>query len=373
MPSKILSDNFLDLALLANASVSSEQAAFPIENAYNKQRRSRVWRSAGYWEIVSGQDNLEFKDSIGGPTLTANIAIGEYSSDAAMFAAVKAAMEAVGANTYTLSRDTVTNKINIASDGSEFEIVGGTFSGVIGFSIFPKTGAQDYNADLLRIHTSEWVKWDFGISSNPDAFVLIGKRNKPINISPSATIRLQGNATDVWTNPEYNELLDYSDAIISKLKTDGAQGLHTQALRFWRLYIEDRFNPTGYVEIGALFLGDYFEPERGRIQFPFTGAYIDRSETTFSEGGQTFSNKREKSESFDVTWSAMTTEDKESIDSIFSRFGTSEPFFVAFDPLLSFSSSDGYYTRFVKFDQPPRYNLERPNFWNMTMSLREEL
>jgi hypothetical protein len=373
MPSRILSENYLQLDTLANNFVSSEQAAFPVLNAYNAQRRSKVWRSNGYWEITAANQTLTFKETGLASTLSALVAVDEYESTTTFLAALKAAMEAVSVDTFTCSVDTATKKIKIQSSGTDFQIVGGTLAPVIGFTTVPKTGALTYTADELRIHTSEWIKWDFGISSNPDAFVLIGKRNSPINISPSAVIKLQGNATDIWTAPEYEAVITYDDEIMAEFKVDGADGLADQAARFWRLLIEDTQNPNGFIEIGALFLGKYFEPTRGAIQFPFSGAYIDRSNVVFSEGGQTYSDVRQKSDSFDVTWSALTTAEKEAIDLIFAEQGISNAFFIAFDPKLAFSSRENYWTRFVKFESAPRYSLENPGFWTVSMSLREEL
>ena len=375
MASRIYSDNYLNLDYLANNYVSSEQAAFPVTNAYNSVRRSKVWRSNGFWDITSSNNTFTFKDAAAGGTLTASVVVDEYTSTTAMLAALKTAMEVVGAHTYTCTVDSSTKKIKIASSHTEFQIVsGGSMNSILGFTTHPKTGATNYLADELRIHTSEWIKWDFGLSTNPDVFVLIGKRNTPINISPRAVIKLQGNSTDVWTAPEFEETVTYNDEIMSLVKdatTD--DGLHTQALRYWRLSIEDKTNPNAFVEIGALFLGKYFEPTRGRIQFPFSGQYVDTSNNVFSEGGQTFSDNRQQSESFSVRWSALTTSEKEAIDVIFEEYGVSLPLFIAFDPALAFSSSTDYYTRFVKFTQPPSYSLEAPNFWTVTMDFREEL
>lgn len=372
MASRILNENYLQLDTLANSFVSSEQAAFPVLNVYNAQRRSKVWRSNGYWEITALNNTFTFKETGLASTLTATLPVANYTSTAAMLSALKTAMEDVSVDTFTCTVDSTTKKIRLQSSGSDFEIVsGGTLNDDLGFTTLPKTGVLNYLADELRIHSYEFIKWDFGISTNPGAFVLIGKRNAPIAISPSATIKLQGNSTDVWTSPEYEKTITYDDEIMAEFSD--ANELHTQALRYWRLYIEDKSNPNGFVEIGALFLGKYFEPTRGAIQFPFNGSYIDRSNVVFSEGGQTFSDIRQKSESFNVEWDALTTAEKEQIDLIFAEYGVSSPLFIAFDPMLAFSSRENYYTRFVKFEDSPRYTLSRPNFWSVSMSFREEL
>lgn len=380
MTVRILDDNFLDLDLLANATVSSEQTAFPDENLYNQQRRSKVYRSNGYWEITSSNNTLVFRET-NAINLTATITASNYSSDSALFAAIKSALEAVGASTYTISRDSTTNKIKFESDGAGgggiFELVwtsSTALAAVLGFDeTTDDTGALSYTADLLRIHTSEWILWDFGISTNPSAFVLIGARNQPIKITPNVTIKLQANETDVWTSPSYEQTITYDENVMFLFKGDTDDGLHTEALRFWRLEIIDNDNPEGFVEIGSAFLGDFYSPTRGRVQFPLTAAFVDRSATVFSEGGQTFSDIREKTERFNLSWFGITSTEREDIDLIFDEFGTSVPFFISLDPQASFSSASNKFLRYVKFAEAPQWSLLSPGNFAMNMQLREEL
>jgi hypothetical protein len=209
-----------------------------------------------------------------------------------------------------------------------------------------------------------------GISSNPKALAIIGPRNLPIKISPSAIITLQGNETNVWTSPSYEQELTYNDEVI--LLTSDA-GLHTEALRYWRLEIVDRDIPNYFFEIGSIYLGNFYTPTRGAVQFPLSSAPVDRSTTIFSESGQTFSDIREKAQTFDLDWSALTSPEMEELLEVFDDFGTSLPFFIQLDPIGVFSSSENYYTRYVKFESEPRYRLTSPNFFETSWNLREEL
>lgn len=377
--SRILDRNFLDLDVVSNATVSSAQAAFPVSNLYNAQRRSKVWRSNGYWEITSVNNTIVFRET-SLVNLTATIAEDEYTSDTTFFTAVKTALEDAGASTYTVERDTTTRKVKITSNGTGgggiFELIWGssTAGATLGYDTATSdTGTLIYLADEIRTGTSEWIKWDFGISTNPSALVLIGKRNLPIQLSATATVKLQGNGTDVWTDPEYEQTLTLDDRVISLFKAEDADGLHTEALRYWRVEILDLDNPNGYVELGSAFLGEYFEPTRGAVTFPFSGRYVDRSSTVFSEGGQTFSDIREKTEEFSLNWNGLTIEEKERIDEIFDAFGTSVPFFAQVDPTPAMATSANAYLRFVKFSNEPSYQLESPGNFNCSMDLREEL
>lgn len=377
--SRIMTTNYLDPDLVSNSYVSSEQTAFPVSNLYNAQRRSKVWRSNGFWEVTTSNNTIIFNESAG-VDLTATLTVDDYTSTTSFLAAVKTALDAAGVSTYTVSQDSTTKKIKIVSNG-----VGGTgiftikwtdpdsagFAALTGFDTSADdTGSLTYMADELKIHSSEWVKWDFGISTNPTSFILIGPRNSPIKISPTAVLKLQGNETNVWDDPSFETTLTYDDEVISLFNEDG---FHTEALRYWRLYIEDKSNGNGYVEIGSLFLGIYFQATRGAISFPLTGNYVDRSLTSFSEGGQTFSDVRQKTEILSFEWRLLTKSEKEEIDDIFNNNGISYPFFVQLDPDLAFSSRSAKYIRFVKFDSAPVYILETANNYTCQMVLREEL
>ncbi len=378
MAVRLLYDNFLSANLVSNQTESSEQSAFPVDNVFNFQRRSKVWRSNGYFEITSSNNGIVFRETTA-VDLTATVATGNYTSSSSLFTAIKTALEAAGASTYTIAADATTLKTKFTSDGGGgggiFEIdwthASSTIASVLGFNTSEEdTGALTYTADELKIHTNEWIKWDFGISTLPKAFCLIGARNSPIKITPSATIKLQGNETDEWSSPSTDLTLTYYDDVIYSISSTG---LWSEALRYARLYIEDTDNTAGYVEIGSLFLGDYFQATRGAVQFPFASQYVDRSITTFSEGGQSFSDIRDKAEIFTITWYGLTVAEKEEIDTMWLDQGTSNPFFVQFDPDTAFSSAGNNLIRYVKFREPPSYELVSPTNYSCQMVLREEI
>jgi hypothetical protein len=379
----ILDNNYVDSEKLANGYVSSANPSFPITNVYNKQRRSKVWRSAGYFNVTSSNNQIIFRETSAGPNLTATITEDEYTSIALMCTAIKTALEAVGDSTYTVTNSSSTNfKFRIVSNGSGgdgvFKLMctdaGFTASELLGFDDSEDlTGALTYNADILTISTGptgeEWIKWDLGISSLPSAFIMIGSRNRAIKISPSAVIKLQGNETDEWSAPSFEETLTYDDSVIYALSLTT---LHTEALRYWRVLIEDQ-NPLGYVEVGSVFLGTYFSPERGRAQFPLESRHIDKTEILISEGGQEYTDIREKTQEYSVKWSALTDEDKEYFENFFDQVGTGIPFFLAMDPESMFYSSANKSIKFVKFQSEPTWTLIAPNYYEMTMRFKEQL
>lgn len=376
---RYMTENFIDADIISNRVASSAQTSFPVTNIENKQRRSKVWRSNGYWNIQAGvNDTIIFRETTL-TNLTATIAFGEYTSATSFFAAIKTALEAVGASTYTITH-TNDYKIQISSNGAGgggiFELIttNASFNAddEIGYANTTDfTGSLTYQGDFLRIHGSEgeWIRWDMGLSSNPQTFILTGPRNRALKISPTATIKLQGNETNNWTSPSYEKTLTYDDSVIIETSTTG---LHTNSLRYWRLLINDQ-NPLGYIEIGALFLGNYISPLVGTAQFPFSSEYVDRTETLFSEGGQTFSEIREKTQSFGIRWSHLNYVAIEEFDDAFNEFGTGVPFFIHYDADTVFNSKTNKAVRYVKFQSPPRYALERPNFFTSDHTFLEQL
>lgn len=374
---RIYDTNFIDLDKISEQVASSENVSFPVINTNNKQRRSKVWRTDGYFEVTASNNEIVFEET-GSTPLTATITVGEYTSITAMVAAVKSALDTAGGSVYTVSNSTATGfKFRIASDGAGgggilnllWSDAGSTAASLLGFDTNDLTGALTYDADFLRINSGEFILWDMGISTIPTGFAMIGPRNSPIGVSPDSVIKLQGNITDTFTSPIFETTLTYNS---KSMLYENGDGISTQPLRYWRVLFEDQ-NPKGYIEIGAFLLGTHYNPTRGRVQFPLASSYVDRSTTVFSEGGQTFSDIKPKSQEFSVGWSAIQKLDVENLDILFDDFGTHTPFFVSMDAGAVFSTSSQRSLRFVKFSSPPSYQLISPDNFNVTMNFREEL
>lgn len=376
MSSYICAEDYLDSA---TRTVSSEDSVFTASNLYDQSIRGRVWRSAGFFEVTSANKTIIFRETVL-VDLTANIVEGTYDNLTSFLTAVKTALEAAGASTYTVTQNTSSKKIVITSDGlgggGVFQLrwtdVLSTAADLLGFSTAADDqGALTYTADTVRIHSYEWLKWDLGASSNPDIFIAIGKKNQAIKISNSATIRLQGNATDVWTSPSYDQALTYDENTIYKTKTIGQDGLHPSALRYWRLKITDRDNVNGYVELSNVYLGEYYSTTQGAITFPFTVTNLDFSSSTQFQSGAKSYTRRQRGEAFSFAWQALTTTEKEQFDTFARDLGESKPFYMVFDPNLYFGSSVNYNIRYVRFANPPAVTLEDANLWSSSWSLEE--
>lgn len=376
---KLCFNNYVDADILAYYEASSAQAAFPLLNAFNTQRRSKVWRSAGYFNVTSSNNTIIFRESVG-VDLTATITTGEYTSITAMCTAIKTALEAVGDSTYTVT--------NSASTGFKFQIVsngvggGGVFHWMVADAAFTAESILGFSnaasftdatltrlSDYTTINTGEWIMWDMGLITNPKAFILVGPRNEPLKISPSATIKLQANNADAWTSPPYEVTLTYADTAIYYIDTDG---IGDAPYRYWRLLIEDQ-NPLGYIEVGAFFLGNYFNPTRGRVQFPLSVTQIDESDIIVSEGGQTYSDVKQPTASYQLRWFGLNKADVEEFEDQFQAYGSNKPFFVVMDSDAAFTTTNSRRVLFAKIIGDPSWTLVSPDAFELSMQILEVL
>lgn len=354
----------------ATITTSSENATYPITNAYRFQRRGRVYRTQGNIEVTASNKTIKFTDS---GSWTATIAEGSYLVATTFLTAIKTAMEAVSPETYTVTY-TSEKKISIASTGSmvlQFSDVAFTAETILGFEgrVTNLSGAT-IESDFPIIHSSEWVKMDFGLPTNPQAFILFGKRNENLKYSESAVIKLQGNQTDNWTSPQFEETLSWNENVI---QTSNKLGLHTEPLRYWRFYVEDKQNEYGYLEFSNLFIGQAFIPERGCAQFGFLNRLRDLSVTAYSESGVSLTDIKPQHQEFSFEFSFLTKEDVDNFMFLFEVHGTGKPFPIIMDKNLVFSVNSQDMTKYVKMLSEPDIRLVSPDNFTVSINLREEL
>jgi hypothetical protein len=379
MTASFFSDqNFLTPDLVTSVTASSEQTNFYANNLYSSFQRTRVWRSAGYFNITSSNNVIIFRETAA-TDLTATISVDEYVSTTELAAAVKTALEDTGASTYTVIIDDLTGKWKITSNGlgggGIFELmwtdVLSTAATVLGFSTSSDdTGGLTYTGDVLSIHTSERLVWDLGVPSNPTSLFIFGDRNRAIQLSPSASIKIEANTTNNFSSPAFTETLAYDERVIYSFNDTG---IGDGNYRYWSLEIVDEDNSNGYVELGSVFLGSNLTPARGRIQFGFNTQDQDFADISRSLGGQIYGVSRSKNEVFQVNWRGCTNSDKELLKNHFKDKGTTVPFVAVIDPNEAATTEIENLMKMVKYASEPDYVIVSPNFWEISMVLEEAL
>lgn len=372
---KVLHSNYADSSYYATLSYSSQNAVMPVTNVLQGVRRTKVWRSSGYWEITSTNKTIIFQKTAG-VNLTANIAEGTYASDTAFFAAIKTAMDTIAAGpTFTVARDT-TGKIRLTSNGAGgtlFRLMctdaGFTAATTLGYSTAADlTGALFYSAAARVSHTREFIKIDLGSSASVKAFLMTGLRNTPLKISQNAVVKIMGNHTDTWGSPAFSQTLDYNANAMGVVSSSGLA-----TCRYWMLEIKDPYNVNGYVEISNIYLGDMVSFTRGAVQFPLRERLIDLSEVSFGRGGTSYSDEIQITGEYGFAWKHLTVTEKETLKAFSESVGVSRPFFMYFDPNGVFSSKALSMVKFAKFKELPGYELVRAGSWESDWQIREEL
>lgn len=381
MTTQILSRNYSNSELVAGLTASSEASGFPKENVTDFVRRTKVWRSGGHYRVVSGSNTIVFEETAATP-LTATITPGSYASFALLATEIKTQLEAEGGSTYTITQDTTTLKAKIASNGSGG---GGIFNinwtdatgigSILGYNTTVNdTGSLTYTADSLKISTGEFFIYDFGIPLNPDAIVVSWRQDEINSINETAVLSVKGNYTNNFDGSVgYSGQTNKTDFGFYLQKGSSNEGLATTAFRYWKLEIIDTDNPTGFIEIGSIFIGEFIDFVRGQVQFPFSSSWEDGSIKQTTDSGQIVSNQKYLTRVFDAEWFALTRSEKEEFDEFFQEVKTADPFYLMLDPNQVIGSTVEQNVIFVRFNSVPKWTMEFPGIFSVSASFREDI
>jgi len=217
--------------------------------------RSKYGANSGWgvFEITDTNKYIDFNE--GGGELTAILTTGTYDATS-LCTEIKTRMDAVGGLTYTITYSDTSNKFTIAGSGA-FTILwqSGTNSAnsvgdTIGYNVTADdTGGSSYPGDYPRIHSAAAVEIE---SYDQSAITTIGCALFGLNLlSAYQILKLQRYTGSAWEdigNFEYDST--NKRAIIFFTQKSASK---------YRVYIRDRENPLGYIQVGAFLLGDYQE------------------------------------------------------------------------------------------------------------------
>jgi len=231
----------------------------------------------GWFWIGTGNQKIDFNE--GGGALVATLATGSYDADT-LCTEIKSKMEAAGALTYTVTYSDTTNKFTIAASGT-FSLLWNTgankansVADTIGFDdSADDTGSASYTADALRIHTHVYrdIESKGSVSIGATACALYG-----LNVTSSYTVMKLQRYTTSWVT-------------VATFSYDAVNGraicfFSSVSASKWRIYIADKANPDGYIELGTAILGDYKQLSR-TYEYGATCDLDDASRHTFSKDG----------------------------------------------------------------------------------------
>lgn len=328
---RILSFNY---PFQSNVSItgSSENINFPAANI-GKVFRSEVWRSSGNFIIDSTNNKIDFVEVLAGPELTATIPSATYTPTT-LEAAIKAAMEAVSVDTFTINLSGSFGVWTMLTSGTFLSLLWLTgtntatsIHSTIGFAIADKTGATTYTGASIAIHTEETILIDLFTEESIDTFAILFDPRVGINLSDSAVIKLQANATNEWSAPAVDITLaiDNRESIITHFFTAN------QDYRYWRIKIVDPKNFNLFVELGTVFLGKGKTLTRN-IEKGFTFKRRDRSRIRRNQFGHVYADELPIFKSLEFSYKNHDKVDLDILEDIYKEVGIKKPIFIAVDP-----------------------------------------
>lgn len=241
---------------------TSEHENFPVENLqhrdFNKAWRSRYGAGSGWgnFKIVAGvNDKADFKD-FGGTVRVATLTPGEYNADE-YIAHVATQMGATPTtDTFTGEYLESSNKFKITDDAGNFELLLNTgankstsWADTVGFDdSADKTGADNYTANNVRIHSEERIIVDLTTNTN-----IYGIEIRGHNFSASATVEAIFS-DDAWATIAEHPDFTVQDNIMI-LEWDVPKDYRYAGIR-----IKDPENSDLYVKVGVLSISPQLQP-----------------------------------------------------------------------------------------------------------------
>ncbi|MBN2401016.1 MAG: hypothetical protein JXN64_01325 [Spirochaetes bacterium] len=163
---------------------------------------------------------------------------------------------------------------------------------------YPIANVQDTKV-LRQFRTlsasNEWIKISSTITAS--RFAIMGH-----NLSASAVITLQGNDTDVWTTPSFEEIITWKAGIILHSFTEATYN-------YWRLVITD--SGRSYIAIGELYIGTYLQEPNIKLDTELDDETTGEGE--LSSSGQLYGDDGYELRNFTINYSPMNDAVRESM------------------------------------------------------------
>ena len=202
------------------------------------------------------------------------------------------------------------------------------------------TGSSQANTDLVPANVvhdhvskmwrttgkaSENIVFDLGSAKKITVFSMF-----TFNLTASATVTLQANASNSWGLPSYSQALtiatDADGAVLPRIVY-----FLDQTYRYWRVTLADSGNSDSYLQIGRMAAGEYYELTRN-INQNFNITMFDPSEGDRVPGRQTFFRNRNRYRRATVRYNLQSQTQTDKLSAIMLTTGNTRPIVLALDP-----------------------------------------
>jgi hypothetical protein len=317
-------------------SASSSATGFPVANLTDPLR-SKTWRSATGWTIVTGwNDRIDFNR---GGVLVATIAAGTYATGAAMCTAIVTALEAADATPVWACAYTA-NAFVISTAAHTFTLLfltgtnaaaGRSIHQDLGFTSTDKTpAALTWTAEAASYQSRHYVGVDLGSAIASTVGVVLNH-----NAGASGTFTMKGNATSIalaLTTPTVTKAL-VGDANIRLLYYS------TESYRYWVLEINNTTDTDGYTELGIWFLGTYTQLAQASYAMD-EGADLDEySSIMLSDTGSHFTDDKPQARRWELSWTTINEADRVLLQGIATTCPKGKPFIFSLDAAVTPTST----------------------------------
>lgn len=191
-------------------------------------------------------------------------------------------------------------------------------------------------------------------SAKSASYLVIPGRNH--NLSSAAVIRIQGNASDSWGSPTFNEIVPwYSPALVGSIAHKFAAA---QSFAYYRLFLDDAANPDGYLELGRVILGVPITPAIN-YSWGYRRRVIDLSDPVHSLGDQRYTNLKGFTTETDFFFKTRPA-DVAILEAFFRQIGIGKHFAVSFnfDNNPNLETFYGYLTTQLEYSaEGPQYSV----------------
>lgn len=353
---------------------SSADSEFPVSNL-QKTLRSSIWRSnlAGTFVITSSNNKIDFQEVNAGTVYTAILTVGTYTSTtlAALIATKMGA--AGGTGVYTVTYSQLTGLWTIATNLAYLKILWNTGTNTatsvgpaIGFSaLSDSSGATTYTGSTVAIHTEESIILDLKTTEPIDSFCLFFDPITGMNLSTTAVVTIQGNATNVWTAPSLSQVV----TVDQNFNCANYFWSVLQNYRYFRVKIVDPANASLYVQLSKIVLTQATQFSiMQRNGWKWT--QNDQTQIQRSPYGQEYADLYPVQKMLDLELFGLNYTNAKALDTMYRTTGRTLPITVCIDPLGE-AYSPNHYVLYGTFQGTPTGMQMAGNYFQYSLQFAE--
>jgi len=197
----------------------------------------------------------------------------------------------------------------------------------------------------------EYLYFDFSSPQNLTCLFLFDH-----TLSANGTATLEAGSTT-----------GYSDFSIVLTRTDHVlMAFFSETWQYWRVHFQDPPGGSGWIRIGRLFGGTYFEPSRN-FRNHFRRKLIDPSESGEAESGERYWNIRKELWEITLEFHLLPESLQDSFENIFRTVGNHQPFVLSLDP----QNHPAEWSHYVLLATPLEFAVQLLDRANFSLEFRE--